>query len=929
MSKKTIKLNKNPLAKLSVSLIIILILGFVLSACNISGLGGSTKTTGVELSLSNLTLNVGDVYQIPDGSVTITPSNSVQTDYYFTTDDTNVISVANKTIKAMGEGSAKLIVNVADTDFTASCTVTVKYKEIEEVKIDALSGVIQDASSPQKAIFIADFFDAIDTGYTQVWTLKSPSGSKKVTELKSSEEFYFLPTENVSGEYEVTLEIKNSLGYIKDKNNTNITDSVKVYVYKNYQLPSSYSQNNDTYVIDDLVVGGDNPAPFIEWKVDGDTLSTSSEYVFNKSGGGEYELELYVNEQKIGSSTTIKQIGSQTPYNVKFDYDNCYPKLNLTWDNNDNNSTSFSVVVFKGQTILENITTNVGQKSIDLSSYQSIASDIFSSELSIKVKSVGDGLSDINANKIYTESDYSEELVVNKLDTNAKTYLTSRLFTNVYYNKYIIDDIEFAQMFLYANMYTPRTTIQPGTETQKETTLKVYLAYVDANIKQKAFATIIDSAFAEGMTTGLYGYSYTFAKNILDITIFYGANNLPTTETTGVANLYGDTKYKNYNFSHNGEVIPYTKDNPKVASDLTFPIEDITKTTQVKTSEQLYIAIESGFRPVPVVKSDAETFYNYAKDVLNHIIDEDMSDVEIAYAIYQWIMWQVTYDYKTLNVGSSDSDEVSIQKGVMYNAYYLEGVFNNTRSFAVCDGMSKAYTIMANMMGLPCYRIAGVAGADASNANTLGGHAWNKVFVDGNWYVVDCTWGDQVNETTYIATTNYSENGFSKYFLVTDYEISGTHVEDTPNNYPRTATTPYNFHSKMLLKGIEGTRDMYLNATNDEDFKTEVEDVVDTIVEYVAVNTKNNKNTYTIGSNLSSTNKSKLLAKTTSSDYIAIDIKVSARNYSKFVKNNTLIDNYLDECLEEKVGSYNSGAYFYLGFEYNGYLYFDLYIYVG
>ena len=53
---------------------------------------------------------------------------------------------------------------------------------------------------------------------------------------------------------------------------------------------------------------------------------------------------------------------------------------------------------------------------------------------------------------------------------------------------------------------------------------------------------------------------------------------------------------------------------------------------------------------------------------------------------------------------------------------------------SVCNGYSRAYQLIAAACGLECRRVAGTAGG--------GGHAWNAVKVNGNWYHVDPTWND-------------------------------------------------------------------------------------------------------------------------------------------------------------------------------------------
>jgi hypothetical protein len=151
-------------------------------------------------------------------------------------------------------------------------------------------------------------------------------------------------------------------------------------------------------------------------------------------------------------------------------------------------------------------------------------------------------------------------------------------------------------------------------------------------------------------------------------------------------------------------------------------------------------------------------------------------------------MWRVEYDHAVLGIEKLES-------AVKYTADYLEGVFSDSRPYAVCDGISKAYALMANMENLECIRVAGVAGAE-NNVAGWQGHAWNKIKINGAWYVVDATWGDELIQFKGKSQSYaYYELPFQRYFLLTDFEAERTRAEDQPNNYPRTAVNPYNWYA--------------------------------------------------------------------------------------------------------------------------------------
>ena len=51
---------------------------------------------------------------------------------------------------------------------------------------------------------------------------------------------------------------------------------------------------------------------------------------------------------------------------------------------------------------------------------------------------------------------------------------------------------------------------------------------------------------------------------------------------------------------------------------------------------------------------------------------------------------------------------------------------------AVCDGYCKAFQFFMDVLGIEC------------EIQTGQNHAWNRVKVGGQWYLVDCTWDDPI-----------------------------------------------------------------------------------------------------------------------------------------------------------------------------------------
>ncbi|MDR0942968.1 MAG: hypothetical protein LBM41_00355 [Ruminococcus sp.] len=93
-----------------------------------------------------------------------------------------------------------------------------------------------------------------------------------------------------------------------------------------------------------------------------------------------------------------------------------------------------------------------------------------------------------------------------------------------------------------------------------------------------------------------------------------------------------------------------------------------------------------------------------------------------------------------------------VRKGTLYDLDYkychtAYGALVSGRS--VCDGYAYAMQYICEELDIPCVIVAG----DTDDSDI--GHAWNKVKIGKNWYVIDATEANQVTELK-----NFSDKGF-------------------------------------------------------------------------------------------------------------------------------------------------------------------------
>ena len=226
-----------------------------------------------------------------------------------------------------------------------------------------------------------------------------------------------------------------------------------------------------------------------------------------------------------------------------------------------------------------------------------------------------------------------------------------------------------------------------------------------------------------------------------------------------------------------------------------FNINNVSKNISVSTSEQLVWVLENGYRPLPTVGSNAEDMYNKAKAVLREIVDSNMRSIQKLKAIYEWLVLNVQYDNDALDktTGTSENPDpvLTSAQAKEYDSWYLEGVFNNKK--AVCEGFAKALLVMSRIEGIPAVFVTG------------NNHAWNKVYIDENWYAVDATHGNvEVSNPGKFEIVSYRTFMFKDSLRLGEFE--------TTDYLDFAATTDYNFYGNEIFTYNSNNYDLIIES---------------------------------------------------------------------------------------------------------------------
>lgn len=133
-----------------------------------------------------------------------------------------------------------------------------------------------------------------------------------------------------------------------------------------------------------------------------------------------------------------------------------------------------------------------------------------------------------------------------------------------------------------------------------------------------------------------------------------------------------------------------------------------------------------------------------------------------ARAIYTWIALNISYD----------TEKYLRNNPLVYTEGQEEQINNQIikevllKRMAICDGYSRLFKRLATLVGLESEIITGWGKTDPSEIGVpFSGtnHAWNSVKFDGEWHLIDVTWGSG----SYNESTKKFEKEFTSFYFKT------------------------------------------------------------------------------------------------------------------------------------------------------------------
>jgi len=172
---------------------------------------------------------------------------------------------------------------------------------------------------------------------------------------------------------------------------------------------------------------------------------------------------------------------------------------------------------------------------------------------------------------------------------------------------------------------------------------------------------------------------------------------------------------------------------------------------------------------------------------LNFEVNRIISQITATTASDEYALLIKLYEYLQENVNYDKQEYIANLKGVCtnQNAHNAYGALIN--KYAVCDGYSSAFALLAKKLGFDCMIVIGMSSYESSSVIN---HAWNIVKIQNKYYHMDNTWDSKrFNEFNY---HSYA------YFALNDEEIKVDHMWDR-NSTPACKNDDLSFYKRNSL----------------------------------------------------------------------------------------------------------------------------------
>lgn len=266
-------------------------------------------------------------------------------------------------------------------------------------------------------------------------------------------------------------------------------------------------------------------------------------------------------------------------------------------------------------------------------------------------------------------------------------------------------------------------------------------------------------------------------------------------------------------------------ENTKPKREDTLPGIDLAKGVSVWDSEQLSYALSHGYAVSPIEGSPAAELVAAAKTVLSGIVDDTMTDWQIAYRVYRWLVENAAYDYEGDKQAGKSLDREYMPEMIPARIASFRAEGPILYGVGVCFGYAKAASVLLGLEALNVTRVVSFAiagyleyepGRAWTRGDTIQVHSYNYLRINGYDYLFDLSFAKdgklQVRRSSDLSATDTV--GTTKDFCIglTKAEQC-TYYSEFPDD-PYSLSSGYNPGSFHYLSEItyDGTHPLLLST---------------------------------------------------------------------------------------------------------------------
>ena len=255
----------------------------------------------------------------------------------------------------------------------------------------------------------------------------------------------------------------------------------------------------------------------------------------------------------------------------------------------------------------------------------------------------------------------------------------------------------------------------------------------------------------------------------------------------------------------------------------TFPGLDPEHGVSVWDSEQACYALANGYKISPIPGSPAESLVETAKTILAGIIDDSMTEWQIAYRVYVWLMDNAVYDQAEHWAGQVDTaDRVKESEALSARVigFRVEGPL--LYGVGACFGFAKASVLLLGLEGIELRRVVAFstklpAGRCCiiANSNSIAIHSYLYLRIGEYDYIYDPTFvGESKMTVSGVEISVFREFCIGYSFEKHRQAVFGTYY---PKNDFFSGTDEYNPGMYNYLDELtyDGTHDLLFSTTSE------------------------------------------------------------------------------------------------------------------